>query len=114
MTPTPLGAALAQAVEALRADLGDPLAPVAVLTPSAANGQLARQSLARHSGFIRVDFVTPERLAQGLGAARLAAQGLRPEPAGWLRSLRRIRPGPGHPTAMVKSVLDFIAAPSYA
>lgn len=86
MTPIPLGEALAQAIDALRDGLGDPRAPVAVLTPSAANGQLARQSLARQGGFIRVEFLTPERLAQGLGAARLAAQGLRPEPPGWLRA----------------------------
>jgi hypothetical protein len=81
-----LGPALASAIASLRARLGDPTAPIAILTPSAVNGTLARRELAFATPFIRVEMWTPAEL-EGV----LAEEGLRRarkvlEPAGWSRA----------------------------
>jgi len=80
------------AAEALRARIaiakgGEPLAPVTVVVPSNQVGVAARRLLAsgalgpvcgRGTGLVGVTFLTPYRLAELLGAARLAASGRRP------------------------------------
>lgn len=83
---TTVGEALAAAVNRLREDLGDPTAPLLVLTPSEVNGTFARHELASATPFIRVRFMTPPQLHAQLAAPGLRALGLRPEPPGWLRA----------------------------
>lgn len=83
---TPLGRTLASALAAVRAEVADPVAPAVVLVPSDANAQLARQQLALATPFIRVDVCSPEAWLRDLAQPVLAARGLRPEPAGWLRA----------------------------
>jgi ATP-dependent helicase/nuclease subunit B len=91
--------ALARVVAAAKAD--EPLAPVTVVVPSNHAGVTARRALAsqagaitsRGVGIIGVNFLTPHRLAELLGAARLAGGGRRPTSgpviaAGLRRSLR--------------------------
>jgi ATP-dependent helicase/nuclease subunit B len=77
--------ALARAVAAAKG--GDPLAPVTVVVPANHVGVTARRALASGSlgrlsdggsGVAAVTFVTVYRLAELLGAARLAAEGRRP------------------------------------
>ncbi len=69
------------------AKAGDPLAPVTVVVPSNGVGVAARRQLAsgaygrlgrRGSGLAAVSFLTVYRLAELLGAAKLAAGGRRP------------------------------------
>lgn len=86
MPHAPLGTALHAAIAAVRTQAGDPVAPVVLLVPAAANGVLARQQLALAGPYVRVDVLTPEALVQALGTPALAARGLRPEPAGWLEA----------------------------
>lgn len=83
-TSSPLGRTLAAAIAQVRRTVGDPVAPVVVLTPSEANGILARQQLALAGDFVRVELMTPERLVHELGRRSLAARGLRSEPTAWL------------------------------
>lgn len=80
-------AALALRAAVARAKAGDPLAPVTVVVPSNHVGVAARRLLAsgalgpvadRGTGVAAVSFVTPYRLAELLGAARLAGSGRRP------------------------------------
>lgn len=80
---TALGRALATAVQHVRARVGSDSAPVVVITPSEANGEFARQQLALADNFIRIDFLTPERVIRALASRRLAHNGLRPEPSAW-------------------------------
>ncbi len=82
-TPSPLGTTLHAALTDLRVRLGDPVAPIAVLSPSAANGVFARQQLALAGNHIRVDFLTPDRLVRELGRTALARSGRSPQPAAW-------------------------------
>ncbi|MCB9598272.1 MAG: hypothetical protein H6719_36500 [Sandaracinaceae bacterium] len=84
-TPPHLGAVLASAVLSLRTKL-DSTAALAVLAPSEVNATLARHELALATPFIRVSFLTPNRLHSLLAAPGLRARGLRPEPPGWLRA----------------------------
>lgn len=86
LPPSRLGAALRDCVAEARAALGPPTAPLAVLTPSDVNATLARHELALATPFIRVSFLTPNRLHTLLAAPGLRARGLRPEPPGWLRA----------------------------
>jgi len=106
-----------EAAAALRARLarvkgGDPLAPATVVVPSNAVGVATRRLLAsgragavceRGVGLAAVTFVTPYRLAELLGAARLAATGRRPVStpvlAAALRSELAVRPGLFAPVA---------------
>ncbi len=86
----------------------DPLAPVTVIVPRNFVGITARRHLARQfGGVIAVEFVTIGKLAQQLGAARLAGQGMRPAPplavAQAVRSVLESDPGyftavAGHPS----------------
>ncbi|MEC7523032.1 MAG: hypothetical protein VYE22_24355 [Myxococcota bacterium] len=80
-----LGERLAEAVRRVRARAGS-TAPVAVVTPSEVNGAFARRELAAVTSFIRVSFVTPRALHRELALPGLRAEGLRPEPPGWLRA----------------------------
>ncbi|NVB40893.1 hypothetical protein G6O69_23845 [Pseudenhygromyxa sp. WMMC2535] len=82
--PTPLGCALANAVRGVRDEVGRSDAPVVVITPYEANATLARQQLALAGSFIRVDFLTPERMLQALARRCLLEQKLRRPPSGWL------------------------------
>jgi len=84
--PSPLGTTLHTALTDVRRRLGDPVAPIVVLTPSAANGVLARQQLALAADHIRVDFLTPERLLRDLARGPLAQAGRRPQPAAWVQA----------------------------
>lgn len=82
----------AEAAEALRghiraAKATEPLAPVTVIVPSNQVGVSVRRQLASGAlgpvggvgtGLIGVDFLTPYRLAELLGASALAAEGRRP------------------------------------
>ena len=70
-----------------RAKAGDPLAPVTVVVPTNSVGVAARRRLAsgalgalteRGAGVVGVTFLTVFRLAELLGASRLAAAGRRP------------------------------------
>ncbi len=83
--PSPIGTTLARAVQRVRQLSGDdPAAAVLVITPSAANGVLARQQLALTGDFIRVDFLPPEGLVTQLGRRVMALRGRRREPSAWL------------------------------
>ena len=68
--------ALASAVDAAKA--GDPLRPVTVVVPSNHVGIAARRALGRRGGIAAVTFLTPYRLAELLGASRVAGSGRRP------------------------------------
>lgn len=81
-----LGPMLASAIASLRAKLGDPTAPLAIITPSAVNGTLARRELAFATSFIRVELWTPAELESALAEERLRQEGWVSEPAGWLRA----------------------------
>lgn len=70
--------ALARIVAAIKADAGDPLAPVTVVVHANSVGVAARRALARRGGVIGVQMLTVYRLAELLGGARLAAAGRRP------------------------------------
>lgn len=80
-----LGDRLAEAVRRVRERAGR-TAAVAVVTPSEVNGAFARRELAGVTSFIRVSFVTPHALHRALALPGLRAEGLRPEPPGWLRA----------------------------
>ncbi len=84
--PSPLGTTLHAAIADVRRRTGDPVAPVAILVPSTANGVLAKQQLALAGDLIRVEFLTPEQLLRELGRATLALSGFRPQPASWVQS----------------------------
>ena len=97
--------ALAAAVD--EAQAGDRLAPVTVVVPSNYVGLGARRALARRRGIAAVNFATPYRLAEMLGAAVTAAGGRRPVStpvvAAQVRSILRTNPGyfagvQSHPT----------------
>ena len=97
--------ALAAAVD--EAQAGDRLAPVTVVVPSNYVGLGARRALARRRGIAAVNFATPYRLAEMLGAAVTAAGGRRPVStlvvAAQVRSILRTDPGyfagvQSHPT----------------
>ncbi len=60
------------------AQAGDVLAPVTVVVPSNVAGLAARRTLAADGGLANVGFVTPFGLAEQLGRARAAAEGLVP------------------------------------
>lgn len=81
-----IGPTLASAVESARKALCDPTAPLAILAPSDVNATLARHELALATPFIRVSFLTPNRLHTLLAGPHLRARALRPEPPGWLRA----------------------------
>lgn len=80
LTTTAYGAAahdaLAAAIDRLKA--GSPLRPVAVLVPSNHVGIAARRALGQRGGVAAVTFLTSYRLAELLGAGRVAASGRRP------------------------------------
>ncbi len=76
--------ALATAVEAARAAMGDPCAPVVFVMTSRANAALARRALGAKESFIRVRFTTADEVVSTLGRAATRGDGLRPEPAGWV------------------------------
>lgn len=97
--------ALAAAVD--EAQAGDRLAPVTVVVPSNYVGLGARRALARRRGIAAVNFATPYRLAEMLGAPVTAAGGRRPVStpvvAAQVRSILRTDPGyfdgvQSHPT----------------
>jgi hypothetical protein len=81
-----LGPAIASAIRALREELGDPTAPIAILTPSSVNGTFARRELALATSFIRVEMWTPAELESVLAEEGLRRAGWATEPAGWLRA----------------------------
>lgn len=102
--------ALAGAVRQAKAD--EPLTPVTVVVPSNHVGVTARRQLAtdaagpltsRGTGTIGITFLTPYRLAELYGAARLAASGRRPVStpviAAALRTALRDDPGVFAPVA---------------
>ena len=86
MPHAPLGTALHAAIAAVRTQAGDPVAPVVLLVPAAANGVLARQQLALAGPYVRVDVLTPG-VAGALGGGVLAAVAAEP-----LRTARALRP----------------------
>jgi hypothetical protein len=86
VTPSILGPALASAIGALRDDLGDSTAPIAIVTPSSVNGTFARRELALATNFIRVEMWTPAELESVLAEESLRRDGMGLEPAGWLRA----------------------------
>ncbi|NIR39322.1 MAG: hypothetical protein GWN79_18210, partial [Actinobacteria bacterium] len=77
---TPYGPAAHEALAALIEELKgtDPLAPVTVVVGSNQLGVAARRALGRRRGVAAVTFLTPYRLAELLGAARVAGEGRRP------------------------------------
>lgn len=81
-----LGPAIANAIRALREELADPTAPIAILTPSSVNGTFARRELALATSFIRVEMWTPAELESVLAEEGLRRAGWVVEPAGWLRA----------------------------
>ena len=68
--------ALLDSIARLQAD--DPLAPVTVAVPSPVAGLGLRRLAGAHAGFVNVRFTVITRLAELLGAPRLAAAGRRP------------------------------------
>ncbi len=80
LTTTPYGPAaheaLAERIAAHKTD--DALAPVTVVVHSNQIGVAARRALGRRGGVAGVTFLTPYRLAELLGAGRVAASGRRP------------------------------------
>ncbi|GAB4196353.1 MAG: hypothetical protein OHK0013_03470 [Sandaracinaceae bacterium] len=82
-----LGPALARAIASLREELGDPTAPIAIVTPSSVNGTFVRRELALTTNFIRVETWTPAELESMLAEGGLRRSGLVVEPPGWLRAI---------------------------
>lgn len=82
-TLTVLGAALARSIADVRAGLRDPTAAVGVVVPSDVTGVLLRQQLALAGPFIRVEFLTPERLVRDLARPH-TPDGWALEPTAWL------------------------------
>ncbi len=76
--------AVSRAIDDARRQIGDPLARVAFLVPSRANGEQVRRVLGDHKAFIHVDFLTPDQVVGDLGTLALMRRGLLPEPSGWL------------------------------
>lgn len=75
-------------MSAARARLGDPLARLAFVTPSQANGEQLRRLLGSGGRcFIHVDFLTPAEIVGALGEGPLLEAGRLPEPPGWLSAL---------------------------
>lgn len=76
---------------------GRALAPVAVLVPSNYVGIAARRAVGRQGGIAAVNFLTPYRLAELLGASAVAATGRRPVStpviAGAVRAVLADEPG---------------------
>ena len=102
---------------------GDPLAPATVVVPSNHVGVVARRLLAtgalgpaceRGAGIAAVDFLTLYRLAELLGATRLAAQGRRPVStpviAAALRRSLAAEPGVFEPVADHTSTEETLVA----
>ncbi|MEQ8839895.1 MAG: PD-(D/E)XK nuclease family protein [Acidimicrobiales bacterium] len=91
----PAHAALATSIAELKG--GRALAPVAVLVPSNYVGIAARRAVGRQGGIAAVTFLTPYRLAELLGAPRVAATGRRPVStpviAGAVRAVLAEEPG---------------------
>ncbi|MEZ5247310.1 MAG: PD-(D/E)XK nuclease family protein [Acidimicrobiales bacterium] len=87
--------ALAAAID--RAKAGLPLEPVTVVVPSNHVGIAARRALGRRGGVAAVTFLTPYRLAELLGAARVASTDRRPVStpilAGAVRAVLHSDPG---------------------
>ncbi|MEO1063222.1 MAG: PD-(D/E)XK nuclease family protein [Actinomycetota bacterium] len=80
LVTTPYGAPSHEALRSLvdRYQRDDRLAPVTVIVPSNYVGIAARRALGRARGVAAVTFLTTYRLAELLGAGRLAASGRRP------------------------------------
>ena len=80
LVTTPYGAPSHEALRSLvdRHQRDDRLAPVTVVVPSNYVGIAARRALGRSRGVAAVTFLTTYRLAELLGAGRLAATGRRP------------------------------------
>lgn len=80
LVTTPYGAPAHVALRSLvdRHQRTDRLAPVTVIVPSNYVGIAARRALGRQRGVAAVTFLTSYRLAELLGAGRLAATGRRP------------------------------------
>lgn len=102
---------------------GDPLAPVTVAVPHPWAGLSLRRTLAaRPGGIVNVQFLVMPRIAELLGAGRLADRGLRPRTATVARAAARavLRSAPGrvleaaadHPAteAAVVRLVDDLAA----
>ena len=78
-----LGEALAGSISAVRRELGDPTAAIGVVVPSDATAVLLKQQLALAGPFIRVEFLTPERLV-GILARPHTPDGWSAQPVAWL------------------------------
>lgn len=76
-----IGTAVDAAVKALRQQVGDVTAPIAIITPMHLNNAFARRAIAEAGPQIRLYYYTPESLVRDLSARRLAAQRLEPESA---------------------------------
>lgn len=84
-----LGKVMSEAVRELRAEVGDPTAAIAIVTPSTVNGTLARRELALETAFVRVELWTPAELESSLAEPVLRRDAWRTEPPGWLRATLR-------------------------
>ena len=84
-----LGTVLSETVRGLRAEVGDPTAAIALVTPSTVNGTLARRELAFAEAFVRVELWTPAEVESSLAEPVLRRDGWRAEPPGWLRATLR-------------------------
>lgn len=85
MSTSTLGDTLATAVRDLRAELGDPVARIALIVPSQTNGVLAKQALALASPTLGIEAWTPERLVNALARPLLPA-GTAQATDTWLRA----------------------------
>src|SRR4051812_6695763 len=97
--PVPYGPPALERLGALlaAAQADDRLAPLTVVVPTNYVGVATRRALARQGGLAGVSFLTVYRLAELLGASRLAAEGRRPVStpvvAGAVRQALREVPG---------------------
>lgn len=86
---SPLAAALDRAVRHVRTLAGDPLAAVAIVTPTRANAQLAFRAYASGFPSIRVTFEPADALIDRLGRHALRTARLRAAPVGFAEAALR-------------------------
>ena len=102
--------ALAEAVRMAKRD--NPLAPVTVLVPTNAVGVTARRWLGANGGIAAIELVTPNRLAERIAGAELAAAGRLPVSTPLIdlmvREVLRAAPGDYEPVAQHPSTVTSL------
>ena len=79
-----VGAALAAAIRAARARLGDPLAQVAIVSTARTTVDQLARALADEGGFLNVVLLPAAQIITDIGRPAMREVGWSPEPAGWM------------------------------